>query len=38
MSIYRCNGAEYVSLTIASYASAGDVQVYDLYIDPHMRF
>ena len=38
LSVYRWGGAQYVNLTIASYASAGDVQVYDLYIDPHMRF
>jgi hypothetical protein len=37
VNVFRGNGAADVNLTLVSNEKSGDVQVYDLYIDPHMR-
>jgi hypothetical protein len=36
-NVFRGNGAELANLTLVANQAKGDVQVYDLFIDPHMR-
>lgn len=38
VNVFRGNGAEDADLTLVSNETTGDVQIYDLFIDPHMRF
>jgi hypothetical protein len=38
VNVFRGNGAENANLTLVSNQTTGDVRVYDLFIDPHMRF
>lgn len=38
VNVFRGNGAEDADITLVSNQKTGDVQIYDLFIDPNMRF